>query len=636
MIHIEQSISPLQLSYILSSEPNPIRVSAGEDNPQVIDLQIYISNPLLDSVEIEEIKIEIPMGANNARTLSAAPSLPKADPGDCLPWSINVDGGKITIAAKDGKPREFGREVVIFKLKQIRVNSTPGTVPITITEYYGSDKETDTAQLIKLESDFPVTSFSADPEVLTNYGNVKFFWRCSDQGPKYKYSVYPQGTTPVDCRDGRGECKAWDAGIAGVQSGRLEKTTTFNLDVLKAESEGRYSVYKTLTRTVRVEMPFFHQDYGWVQSVSGRLLQLGWIAENAGKCAVEFNNNVIDDNAPTNTGSQNYVVLIADNPGTYPVKLTALSRDGKRKASLSLDNAKITGHVTVDVGHILGKVEVTPDGKVGLLIDSFNDKVVAIDIPNKKVLSTTTLSTRSVFLSITPDGKYALIGGVGIKVMDTGTLKLRPEVINTGKYEFGAVFTPDSKLAFVDHKIDRAISVIDMTTFKVTRTFPFGGDRYTWAFNITPDGKYILMMLAADETGATYFRVIDTNKLEFVGEPVHIGLCTAIFSTADSKYAIATDFLNRCIRVIDIASRTVVKTIDPGFLGPPLTIAPIPGTKFMLAGGAESNKVSLINMDTFVVKNTTLPTGEAPYVISVTADGTALLINSLFDGLKFF
>jgi DNA-binding beta-propeller fold protein YncE len=634
MMDSENSASPLQLSYIFSPNPNPIRASVSGGNPQVVDLEIIISNPLVDSVEIDEINIEIPMGADNARSLSAAPKLPQPDNKTSGPWTIKADEAKIVITPTDGKSGQFKGEVVIFKLKGIQVNNTPGAAPITITEYSGSDSADDTYQLSKLEADFPVTKFYADPDVLYNYDKVKFFWTCSDQGKNYKYSVYPRRTQPRDCRDGQGECKSCADGSAGVQSARLEKTTTFNLDVLKAESAGRYSIYKTLTTTVRVEMPYFHQDYEWVESASGRLLQLGWVAENASKCVVEFDNKVIDNNAPTNTGGQNYVIMNNDKPGTYPVKLTATSKDGKRKASLSLSNANVADPIVLNVGNVLGKVEVTPDGKLGLLLDGANQKIVVVDLPGKALKSTIPIPERSLTLALTPDGKYALMGGASIRVLDTGTLQLLPNAINVGKISLEIVFTPDSKQAFANNPIERCITVIDMATFKVSKTFPYGSMQ-TMAFNITPDGKYILMMIAASGTGVTYFRVIDANKLEFVGEPVQVGLCTLICPTPDSKYALASDFMDASVRVIDIASRKLVRTINHGFAGPALTIAPIPGTKFVLAGGADTDRISLINLDTFAAKVMWWPINIGPFGITVTPDGM-LLINSLMHGLKFF
>jgi DNA-binding beta-propeller fold protein YncE len=639
MINDENLDSSLRLSYILSPNPNPVRASVSGSNPQIVDLEIIISNPLIESVEIDEIIIEIPMGADNARSLSAAPKLPQPDTKTSGPWTIKVDAEKISITPTVGDSGHFKGEVVIFKLKGIQVNNTPGAVPITVTEYADSDSVTDSYQLSKLEPDFPVAKFYAEPDTLSTYDKVKFIWKCSDQGKNYKYSVYPKRTKPQDCRDLTGECKSCADGDKGVLSDKLEKTTTFNLDVLKAESTGGYSVYKTLTTTVRVEVPQFNPSYEWIASASGRLLQLGWIAQNAAKCTVELGGAVIDENAPTYTDGQGYMLMITDKPGTYPVSLNAVSRDGKRKASLQLSSATVKDPVGIKIDDFLGKVAVTPDSKLAFLLNTDKRQIIAIDVPNKKLKTDPIpLPDWSFNFALTPDGKQALIhssSGINAQffVLDTETLKLRSDAIKIDKTSLNVVFAPDGKKAFIDHTLDRCISVMDMTTFKVSKTFKYDGSMYTWAFNITPDGKYILTVMADDGTGITYFRVIDASKLEFVGEPVPIGICLALCATADSKYVLAPDFIGRCVRVIEIASRKIIGNPIPVAIGA-MSIALTHSGKFAFVEGLQENALSIINMETFESKTVNMPIGIGPHGMAATPDGT-LLVNSLTEGLKF-
>jgi hypothetical protein len=66
----------LQLKYAFVPNPNPIRASVPGANPNVVDLVVMVSNQRGFAVTISQITIQIPVGFNNARTLSAAPTLP--------------------------------------------------------------------------------------------------------------------------------------------------------------------------------------------------------------------------------------------------------------------------------------------------------------------------------------------------------------------------------------------------------------------------------------------------------------------------------------------------------------------------------------------------------------------------------
>jgi hypothetical protein len=192
----------IRLAYAFLPNSNPIRATVQGGNPNRVDLQVIVSNPTLSTISMARMTIEIPTGEESSRAISTAPSLPTPTYDTSIPWTISSSAGTDTIAPRAGAIGQV-LSPIIFTLPGIQVNETPGTVPLTITEFPPSPapKVVDTSQsLLEQRADFPVISFTATPPILNDLElPVTLTWACTDQGKQDAYSVYSDTWQPVDC-----------------------------------------------------------------------------------------------------------------------------------------------------------------------------------------------------------------------------------------------------------------------------------------------------------------------------------------------------------------------------------------------------------------------------------------------------
>src|SRR3954464_5279919 len=123
-------MASLQLDYAFLPRPNPIRASPKGGDPNTIDLDVLVSNPQLSPVRAQRVVIHIPCGDDSDRTLSADRNLPEPryEPGSG--WAVTSSGSDVTLVPPNG--RVAGS--FLLTLPSIAVNTTPGGVPVTITE----------------------------------------------------------------------------------------------------------------------------------------------------------------------------------------------------------------------------------------------------------------------------------------------------------------------------------------------------------------------------------------------------------------------------------------------------------------------------------------------------------------------
>jgi hypothetical protein len=124
----------LQLEYQFKSTPDLILASAAGSNPNTVDPEVMISNRSLSGTAMREIIIQIPTGEESRLAISMARDLPDPCYDTAIPWTISSSGSVVTIQPKAGASGTLTGPI-IFTLPGIQVNQTPGTVPITITEY---------------------------------------------------------------------------------------------------------------------------------------------------------------------------------------------------------------------------------------------------------------------------------------------------------------------------------------------------------------------------------------------------------------------------------------------------------------------------------------------------------------------
>lgn len=323
--------SALKLQYAFISTPNPIRASTQGTNPNVVALQVMISNPTTKAVSVSKIEIQIPTGENIARTISSAPTLPTPAYDRSIPWTVAVSGSTITIEPTNDASGAV-TDTILLSIAGITVNQAAGTVPITITEYpiVGTKVlDSQTYTLVKQPSNFPILDFSAQPATLDDLGlSTTLHWRCSSEGSRYAYKVYSEIWRPKPCQDA-GTCFSCQDGTNGVGTPELQGTTIFALDVMEADSSGKLVARETLFTTVRVETPSISQT-ARCKSItkSGRLVEMRWLAYNAVRCSILLDGVVIDRNAPTDTYRSGYVQAILGATGRHQLAIIAHGASG--------------------------------------------------------------------------------------------------------------------------------------------------------------------------------------------------------------------------------------------------------------------------------------------------------------------
>ncbi len=581
------------LAYAFIPAPYPIRASVGKANPNVIDLQVMIGNPG-PPVAVESISIRIPMGSADANDLSMNPALPDPTHEPYSDWVIESSNDVVTIKPNVGGSGELS-STIIFVLKDISVNESPGFVPITITEIAPTKFIDSSHRLEKLEADFPVTNFFADPSVLHDVARTTLHWGCSDQGDQYVYSL----RSVHDCGDagyiwrandclGSGDCLSCQDGADGIETPELGETTVFALDVIKANAG---VIHKTLCLTVPVEEASISDVSYLKKYFSGRLVSLHWLASNATRCRVEMDGTLIDDHAPTSTYHDGYFLTMPNETGTYELWVFAIDQTGNPHGK-SLDQVKIEPPVTFPIGRSLTDLAITPDGKRVFGTDQNNNSAVVIDLnTGQSVALPVGKNPRSV--AITPDGHHALVGNSGddnVTVIDIATGAAVVKTIPVGGQPTDIATTPDGKLALVTLR-NGSVSVINLNSLTVETTIPSESLTLT-AIAITPDGKYAFAATFEDRVA-----VIDVVERHFdpaiTTDPTDYSP-TDIAITPDGTRALVVNNDGCSVRVVDINNRKALSPVIPS--QGPSAIAITPDGKMAIVACPNADALTVIDL----------------------------------------
>ncbi|HKY03617.1 MAG TPA: YncE family protein [Blastocatellia bacterium] len=585
----------LQLTYAFDSEP--IRASVGGAKPNTVTLRVIISNPnaaLGEKVTLEGILIQIPVGAELGGDLSAAPDLPQPVPTSIGAWTLSSTGSTVEILPTSGEGTTADiTDTLIFTLPNITINEEVGSVQVGVneTDQNGNQTPPNDADgnpvfspvqppLVKRKPDFPVTGFTATPDVLTDLDqSVTLNWTCSDQGQNYVYRVYSvdpgshvqpgpnSWVSPEGALEPNGECYTCaDGSPEGVQTPPLEPGSntmlmTFRLDVIQPDPDGHRMIHDTLETTVPVEIPTFIRA-SFNQSPSGFFVQLHWQAINAGKCTVDVDNIRYDDNAPTDTYEHGYTMVFTDPPGTqHHIYVKAWPKTGTAEPDFRDFGIEINGEIiTLNLPSTATGLAVTPDGTLALAA-LWEGGVAVIDLGQQPAVEPAVIATGALqsglAIANTSGGLLALASaGDSVVVIDIARRQAEADSIYVGNSPTFIAVTPDGALAFVG--INGGVAVIDVPT-RTARAEIIPIDNLTLLYQgsivITPDGAQVLV--ADQNTGVVY--VIDVATLTLKPNPIAGFLFPfAIAVMPDSKHALVAGAAQPSI--VDIEDGTVQST----------------------------------------------------------------------------
>jgi YVTN family beta-propeller protein len=630
----------LRLSYAFVPMPNPVFASASEANTNRIDLLVIVSNPLLSAVVVKQIVIDIPTGEETGRSISMQGDLPPPSYDTSIPWTIGAAGAEVTIQPSTGSSGALTGPI-LFTLPQIPVNETPGTVPITVTEF-GSTKIVDpnTYSIVKQPSNFPVTRFWADPPSLDQIEQpVTLYWTCSEDGKKEAYGleIVSTGATSLasasegtpgapavspfkNCVD-VGDCYTWQDGQAGVSTGPISQTTTFALDVVQADSSGSRRVLDKLQAVVQVTLPYFSGAASQRLSPSGRLVRLRWLAFNAAYCTVALDGVPIDQDAPADTYQSGYLALLDAPPGLHQLSVVANAATGGAQVPYLFSSFQIgaTGNITTPAEP--HTIALTPDGRHVVLGTWQPDAVSLLDVATRTPLPSSVAVPYPSCIAITSDSSTALVTSL---VSDGSLYRISlPGMTIASAYHIGGslmnvAITPDGRQA-VTVRGDGQVHLVQLLNGAVGEiaSLGFGGS----GLAITPDGAYALVTNTV--RGAVAFLNLKTHQVEAT---VSVGdVPSEIAITPDGTLALVPNTADGDISVIDIAARAVEAARIPAIDGCTSIAISSDGRVALVANG-QSNEATVV--DIAARSSRTLSVGFASSDVAIARDGSFALISA--------
>lgn len=577
----------LRLEYGFNSNPCPIRVSGSDSDLSTMDLVVTISRRPELAVTLTKTQITIPIGNNDAFSLSSAGRLPQPRFDQSGPWDIEIpaegNGDTVIIAPKTGASGQV-TSTIEFTLPGIVVNRTIGFVPITIKE--SAPDEIDdgfTYRLEKFESDFPVRRFYATPAVLSDLNEtITLRWECTDEGKNYSYRVRsadggPDGRydwMPKECLLS-GNCYTSLDGTAGVSTPQLAETTSFALDVVKTDSQGLGVIHKTIVIPVRVEVPYFSPAARLIQG-AGQFAVLRWRAFNASRVTVRLNDDVIDRDAPADTYLNGYRVnLDGDKPDGH-FHLTAHARVGTAVAYYAsfpdVNLQKPTQLTEMPLGFAPGLPAVAANKNVALV----GGRIIDLDLRQILPYQGNSESFEEVSAAaLTPDAKLAVFGGIPLRAYDVASGNLVWRLSGShGIEDFadGVVMTLDGR--FLLTSTNSEVRVIEMSNPNAPASMidtgyidAMGPAQNLLTLAVSSDGSTAIVGKTASRAVPLpdYLLVLDVVGRSVKGRvPITGYFVSQVAMAPDGRLALATVYNDQqsAVMFIDVPNQTVTDTIQ--------------------------------------------------------------------------
>jgi YVTN family beta-propeller protein len=123
----------------------------------------------------------------------------------------------------------------------------------------------------------------------------------------------------------------------------------------------------------------------------------------------------------------------------------------------------------------------------------FSSEMIKVDVANQKVLAHLKLEPKGMpqDCRISPDGKLFYVANMdtdGIHVIDGETFK-QVNFIHTGKGAHGLYFSRDSKYLYISNRGEGSVSLLDLSTRKLTTKWTIPGGGSPDMGGVSADGK---------------------------------------------------------------------------------------------------------------------------------------------------
>ena len=232
------------------------------------------------------------------------------------------------------------------------------------------------------------------------------------------------------------------------------------------------------------------------------------------------------------TGQQGETIHVDDPYNMY------FTPDGKysivmaeREKRLDFRDAqtmKVVNRVPVNCRGV-NHADFSIDGRYMIATCEFSSQVIKVDIASQKVLAYMSLEPKGMpqDCRISPDGKVFFIANMetnGVHVIDGESFK-QIAFIPTGKGAHGLYFSRDAKVMYISNRDEGSVSLMDMSTRKLTAKWMIPGGGSPDMGDVSADGK--TLWLSGRYNGEVYAFDTSNGTLRArikVGEQPH-GLC---------------------------------------------------------------------------------------------------------------
>lgn len=268
--------SPPLLRYVLTSAPFPLVASASSSNPDRAVLTIVVSNPTINPVPLEGIKVQIPLDLTD-------------QPGNIGPvpppeWKYDTSSSDPAAGAFVFEPNNPPFKVtgpLAFVFENVVISTQPGLSIITVKD---STPATVDLQATKFPNGWGEVLFWASDPNLPYPGAAELNWDGPD-GAGYELDYYTPQTNVVKV-PGLGHTGKYPpppAGFSGQTGFPLQQTTIFTLNVDETISARSYHAQKQITVTVAAPAPKILSFTGQQLDPKKGLptLRLSWSLEHA-------------------------------------------------------------------------------------------------------------------------------------------------------------------------------------------------------------------------------------------------------------------------------------------------------------------------------------------------------------------
>lgn len=171
-------------------------------------------------------------------------------------------------------------------------------------------------------------------------------------------------------------------------------------------------------------------------------------------------------------GTGHWIAILPDGSKMY----VANKDDRPFVSVVDLKSKTMVGRVPMPKG--TEGIAASPDGRMVVAMDKAQPVAVVIDPKTDQIVDRITLQGQSggaYKAYFSPDGKWLLtMVGSMITILDASNLKGLQRVLKVGASPMGIAFSADGTTALVANHGDGTVSVLDLSTARVTRTFKAG------------------------------------------------------------------------------------------------------------------------------------------------------------------